>query len=76
MAATYVCDGCGKPTPQPKQVGHALKRDYCADCEPRAQSFIDAEEGLRKRLAESFKTDRELLISTASEGGFKLPDVP
>lgn len=76
MAATYICDGCGKPTPNPKKVGHVTKRDYCDECEPRAQAFVDAEEDLRNRLTEQFRTDRGLLVAKASEGNFKLPDVP
>jgi hypothetical protein len=39
MAASYVCDGCGFAIQEPKKVGHVLKRDYCAACEPRAQAY-------------------------------------
>lgn len=76
MAASYVCDGCGFAIQEPMKVGHVLKRDYCAACEPRAQAYVDAEEELRKRLTAQFSTDRALLVAKASEGGFKLPDVP
>lgn len=76
MATAYICDGCGKPSLEVKKVGSALTRDYCAECEPRAEAFSEAEEDLRKRLVEKFNTDRSLLIEKAGEGGFKLPDVP
>lgn len=76
MATAYVCDGCGKPTLEVKKVGASLARDYCGECETRATAFTEAEEDLRKRLVEQFNTDRGLLIARASEGGFKLPDVP
>lgn len=76
MSAAYLCDGCGTAVADPKHVGHVLKRDYCDECEVRAQAFIEAEEALRKRMTEQFNTDRDLLIAKASEGNFKLPDVP
>lgn len=76
MAASYVCDGCGFAIQAPMKVGHVLKRDYCAACVMRAQAYVDAEEELRKRLTEQFNSDRSLLVAKASEGGFKLPDVP
>lgn len=76
MAASYICDGCGKPVEAPKTVGHVLKRDYCEACEPQAQKFVDAEEALRKKLAEQFNAERDTLIAAASAGGFKLPDIP
>lgn len=76
MAATYSCDGCGKSIDKPILIGHVLKRDYCSNCETRAKAFVEAEEDLRKRLNEQFQSDRALLVSSASEGGFKLPDVP
>lgn len=76
MATAFICDGCAKPVLEVKKVGRVLVRDYCAECEPRASAFSDAEEELRKRLIDSFNTDRALLISSASEGGFLLPDVP
>jgi hypothetical protein len=75
MAAIHVCDGCGKPTPEPKQVGRVTLRDYCDACEPRAKAFMDAEEDLRKRLTDQFRSDRALLVAKASEGGFRLPDI-
>lgn len=76
MATAYVCDGCGNPSLEVKKLGRVLVRDYCAECTPRADAFSDAEEDLRKRFVEQFNTDRALLVSSASEGGFKLPDVP
>lgn len=76
MAASFICDGCGTSVTAPKRVGHALVRDYCEECEKRAQAFVEAEEALRSRLHEQFTNDRGLLIAAAAEGGFKLPDVP
>jgi hypothetical protein len=76
MATQFTCDGCGTALDVPRRLGQVLRRDYCADCIERAKSFVDAEEGLRATLYDRFKTDRGLLISAASEGGFKLPDVP
>lgn len=76
MAASYTCDGCGKSVDVPRRLGHVIQCDYCAECFERAKSFVDAEEGLRKTLYDRFITDRGLLISAASEGGFKLPDIP
>jgi hypothetical protein len=74
MAASFTCDGCGTAVAQPKQLGHALKRDYCDACFERAESFQEAEDALRKAVVERFNIDRALLISTFA--GFKLPDVP
>lgn len=76
MSVIYACDGCGAPVESPIKIGHALRRDYCAACEPRAKAYVAAEEDLRKRLTEQFATDRALLVAKASDGGFKLPDVP
>lgn len=76
MAAAYTCDGCGKALDVPKEIGLVVRRDYCEDCAAKAQAFLDAEEALRQRLYDQFTTDRGLLIASASDGGFKLPDVP
>lgn len=76
MATSFICDGCGKPMAEARKVGRVLVRDYCDACEPKAVAFADAEEALRKRLVETFTTDRALLVAQTGEGGFKLPDVP
>ena len=76
MTTLYVCDGCGAGVEKPLKLGHVLKREYCEACGPRARLFVEAEEELRKRLHEQFHADRDLLIAKASEGGFKLPDIP
>ncbi len=75
MAQSFTCDGCGTSIDQPKRIGHVVRRDYCADCAVRARAFIDAEEDLRKRCVDQFKSDLDLLVASAREGGFKLPDV-
>lgn len=76
MAAAFSCDGCSTRIQHPIVVGRVLKRDYCEDCAAKARAYMEAEEELRKRLVVSFEEDRGLLISAASEGAFKLPDVP
>lgn len=76
MAQAFICDGCGDPMPDTRKVGKVIVRDYCIECAPKANAFVDAEENLRKRLVESFNTDRALLVASAAEGGFKLPDIP
>lgn len=76
MAAAFSCDGCSTSIQNPVVVGRVLKRDYCEDCAAKARAYIDAEEEMRKRLVVSFEEDRGLLIAAASEGGFRLPDVP
>lgn len=76
MATSIICDGCSKHTPEAKRIGRVLVRDYCVECASKADAFSDAEEALRKRLVDQFNTDRALLVSSASDGGFRLPDVP
>jgi hypothetical protein len=76
MAASYTCDGCGCNVATPKQIGHVLKRDYCEPCADKAQAFLEAEEILRRTTQEQFEKARATFIAHASEGGFKLPDVP
>lgn len=76
MSASFTCDGCRSSVDVPTVVGVVLKRDYCDECAKKAKQFSEAEEALRKTMHERFVTDRDLLIATYSEGGFKLPDVP
>lgn len=75
MATAFICDGCNRPVTEPKKVGHVTPREYCPECAPRADKFVEAEEALRKGLVEKFVSDRALLISQMSEGGFTLPDI-
>lgn len=76
MAVSYQCDGCGANLADPKQVGFVIKRDYCKECAAKALAFIEAVEVLQKTAQEQFTTARQAFINQASEGGFKLPDVP
>lgn len=76
MAIAYSCDGCGAKVDKPKQVGHVIKRDYCETCADKATAFLEAEEVLRRTTQEQFMAARQAFIAQASDGGFKLPDVP
>lgn len=74
MATAFICDGCGDPMPDTRKVGKALVRDYCIECEPKAQAFLEAEEGLRNAIVEEFLKSRATLAEVAQLA--KLPDVP
>lgn len=75
MSIQYLCDGCDQPVAVPMEAGHITKRHYCDECKVKADTFLEAEQALRKRLVEQFVDDRALLIAKFSEGNFKLPDV-
>lgn len=76
MAATFTCDGCGANVSSPKQVGHVVRRDYCAECAKNAEAFLAAEEDQRALFQERFVENRKQLINLHSNAGkFKLPDV-
>lgn len=76
MAASFTCDGCGVSVEVPMVVGHVLKRDYCAECEKKAQAFIEAEDKERESIRTVFLGKREKLIKKFGADNFKLPDVP
>lgn len=73
---TFTCDGCGEPIAEPVKVGHFVFRDYCAPCAETAEHFLAAEESLRRELVESFKVNRDILISKFSVDLTLLPDTP
>lgn len=76
MAASYVCDGCGKAVASPKKIGHVIPRDYCETCAEKAESYLNEEEALRVRLQIDFANERSILIGKYLQGGFNLPDLP
>lgn len=76
MSVAYVCDGCGAASAQkPDELGTILKRHYCVDCQPTAQTFIAAAAELRVGMHESFVKARAALIEQHGKDNFKLPDV-
>ena len=76
MATVTTCDGCHKPLEgEPLVRGIAVKREYCAACATKCDTFEEAENVLRKSCVERFTLDRQLLINVFTEGGFRLPDV-
>lgn len=75
MSISYHCDGCNTAVETPVKVGKITPRDYCAECAVKAEDFVAAEEDLRRVTHERFIDARAVLIATASDGGFKLPDV-
>ena len=76
MAIIHQCDGCGK-TSESNMVtlGRALKRDYCADCVPRAKEFMLEVEQARKQLADAFQEELAAIAARYETNGFKLPDL-
>ncbi len=76
MAIIRQCDGCGKTSEQALAcIGKVLKRDYCADCQGRAEEFLLELENARKQVADAFKAQLAELRARYEAGGFKLPDV-
>ena len=76
MSLTYICDGCGKTSDaRLATLGRALKRDYCANCLPRAKEFVLEVEQARKQLAEAFQVELAAIAARYETDGFKLPDM-
>mgnify|MGYP001585340668 CR=1 FL=1 len=75
MSQVYICDGCGKTSEHKlATLGRALKRDYCADCVPRAKEFVLEVEQARKQLAEAFQIELAEIAARYETDNFKLPD--
>ena len=76
MSLTYICDGCGKTSDaRLATLGRALKRDYCANCLPRAKEFVLEVEQARKQLADAFQAEFAAIAARYETEGFKLPDL-
>lgn len=76
MASIFKCDGCGVEVASPKKVGLVLPRDYCPECAPKAEAFLEAEEKMREDICLAFQTGREKMIAGGLAVLKALPDVP
>ena len=76
MSQVYICDGCGKTSEHKlATLGRALKRDYCANCIPRAKEFMLEVEQARNQLADAFQIELAAIAARYETKDFKLPDL-
>ena len=72
MGKVNVCDGCGNPDDNLTSIGHVIEKDYCSDCLPKIEAYLEDLDKLHDNTVKYFETRKKKLRDSV---GMELPDV-